>query len=190
MTKRYNKSPLTIDVTKQIQLRARIPSDAQATYDLVQKNWKYLAPWLPWVTKTNSSYDCRSFIASMLDKFEKKTALDLGLYYDGMLIGSVGFNSIDLTNKIGTIGYLIDEEYQGLGIMTAAVKALIKFGHSTYGLHRIEIHADVKNDKSNAIPKRLGFEFEGTMKESRFYNKKFNSMNSWALILKRRSVKK
>lgn len=42
-------------------------------------------------------------------------------------------------NSIGYIGYCLEEEYNGKGIMTKSVQELVKIGHSYYSFNRIDI---------------------------------------------------
>ena len=50
--------------------------------------------------------------------------------------------------------------------MTRAVAALIEHAVSACDLNRIEIRAAVGNARSRAIPQRLGFQEEGTLREA------------------------
>lgn len=78
----------------------------------------------------------------------------------------VGFNTIDKVNGIGRIGYWLGEEYTGKGVMTKAVRELIHLGFKHWPLQKIEIHCAVNNMKSRAIPERLGFTNEGTLRRT------------------------
>jgi ribosomal-protein-serine acetyltransferase len=49
--------------------------------------------------------------------------------------------------------------------MTAAVRTLVDHALSTWRLNRVEIRAAVENRRSRAIPVRLGFRQEGTLRE-------------------------
>lgn len=101
-----------------------------------------------------------------LDGFEKKKSADFGILYENKWIGSMGYNDIDLTNKKAEIGYWLDKDYQGKGIMTDCVRAIIKYGFEELDLHRIEIKCASSNTKSKAVPERLGFTLEGTLRDS------------------------
>src|SRR5699024_10863428 len=83
--------------------------------------------------------------------------MTLGIYYEGTLTGTCGFNTIDGLSRRGQIGYWLAEENTGKGIMTAAVAALIDYGFKEMGLHRIEIIAGVNNEKRRKIPEKQEF---------------------------------
>ena len=77
---------------------------------------------------------------------------------------------------------------QGKGIMTQACKRLIQYGFEKMNLHRMEINVVPENLKSLAIPKKLGFYHEGTIRESLFFNNKFYDGEKYSL-LKREWIK-
>jgi ribosomal-protein-serine acetyltransferase len=88
-------------------------------------------------------------------------------------VGIIGLNRLDRFHKQTEIGYWLAEECQGRGIMTACCRTLVDFVFREYGLHRVEIRAAVGNTKSRAIPERLGFTHEGTLREAEWVNDRF-----------------
>jgi RimJ/RimL family protein N-acetyltransferase len=62
------------------------------------------------------------------------------------------------------IGYWIATAHTGKGLATEAVRALCRVGFELDALDRIEIHCDPENIKSAAIPARLGFVHEATLR--------------------------
>ncbi len=83
----------------------------------------------------------------------------------GHLAGVVGI-TVDRANRSAAIGYWLDEDSGGKGVMTAGVAAVVEDGFHRYRLVRVEIRADVHNRASRAIPERLGFQLEGVMRQS------------------------
>ena len=55
---------------------------------------------------------------------------------------------------------------QGKGIVTKAVKRVMKIGFEDLSLNRLEIKAAVQNIRSRAIPERLGFRLEGILRQA------------------------
>ena len=52
-----------------------------------------------------------------------------------------------------SLGYYLDKEFEGHGIMTQAVEALIKYCFEELDLNRIEISAAVNNEKAELFLK-------------------------------------
>ncbi|MFP3338955.1 GNAT family protein, partial [Micrococcus sp. SIMBA_131] len=67
-----------------------------------------------------------------------------------------------------SIGYWLAENFQGNGIMTAAVKGIIDQAFHEYGLNRVEIQCGIENKKSRAIPERIGFKQEGVVRDAEY----------------------
>jgi ribosomal-protein-serine acetyltransferase len=167
-----------IHVNEKIVLKLRNEDDVEKMFELVDNNREHLQPWFPWVDTTLTTDDSREFILKCHEKFIGKKALDLGVWYDGVLVGSMGFHTIKQEHDWAEIGYWVAKEYEGKGIITACTKAIIEYGFNELNLHRIQIRCDSLNLKSKAIPERLGFTYEGTTREDH----KRNGMYSNGLI--------
>lgn len=154
-----------IKVNETVSLKLLHVEDAQTVYNLVDRNREHLRPWFPWADTTLSVDDSKIFIEKCRDGFEQKKSLDLGVWYEGEYVGSMGFHTIRKTHEWVEIGYWLSKDCTGKGIMTECVKAMVNYGFNDLGLHRIQIKCDADNVKSKAIPERLGFTLEGTTRE-------------------------
>lgn len=171
-----------IPVRENLELRFRTEADAEACFLLVDKNRNYLRQWLPWVDATITVDDTRAYIQSCISNSEKEESFDFGVWYDSQWIGSIGFHYWDKKNRKDTIGYWLAEDFQGKGIMTDAVKALIKYGFEQMNLNRIEILCAVQNMKSRAIPERLGFTNEGVCRQNEWLYDHFIDAVAYSLL--------
>lgn len=140
-------------------------SDAKDIFRLTDDSREYLREWLPWLDFTKSEEDTKAFIQSCLKGYAENVSMNTVVLYKNEIAGVVGFNKIDWTNKIATIGYWLGQEYQGNGIMTKAVEALVNYAIYDLKLNRITIQAAVENQKSRSIPERLGFVYEGKIRQ-------------------------
>ena len=167
-----------IKINEKLTLKLRHEEDVENVFNLVDKNREHLRMWLPWVDSTLSQGDTRLYIQKCLDGFKERKTADFGIFYDGTLVGSMGFNKIDLENSWAEIGYWLGEDFQGKGIITECVKAMIGYGFNDLGLHRIQIRCDSNNVKSKKIPEKFGLRLEGIIRE----NHKKGSVYSDGLI--------
>ena len=62
------------------------------------------------------------------------------------------------------IGYWIHSDYSGYGYVTEATHALTSFAFQKLNSNRVQIRVDTNNQKSWAIPERLGYKWEATLK--------------------------
>lgn len=150
------------DVTELVLLDLR---HADEMFELVDKNREHLGPWLPWVDDEASSAEAKGFIRDMLYKFASGTDLVLGISHQGNLAGAIGMH--DINHRIGSaeIGYWLGSEFEGKGLMTKACVAMLSYAFDELGLNRVQIRVEPANTRSRAIPRRLGFHYEGTLRQ-------------------------
>lgn len=144
-------------------LRPLEQADVAPLHALIERNRAYLAPWLPWATGQTPE-DTAAFVARTRRQMAEEDGFQSALCLDGELVGVVGYHGVDWTNRSTSIGYWLSEDRQGRGAMTAAVRGLVDHAFSAWELNRVEIRAAVGNRRSRAIPERLGFTEEGTLR--------------------------
>ena len=150
----------------EIELRLLQMRNASEVFALVDADRDFLREWLPWVDNHRDVADTKSFIGEALEQFALGEAIHVGIWYEGIFAGVIGFHRINIDNHVGEIGYWLGEVYQGKGIMTRACRAMVAYGFSELKLNRIEICCASENRKSRAIPERLGFKEEGTLRQA------------------------
>lgn len=159
---------IRIIVDKDIYLKLLNVEHTEDLFELIDKNRKSLRKWLPWVDTTRGVEDTRKFIYSSIGQYSRNDGFHAGIWYKDILVGVIGLHMIDHNNRYTSIGYWLDEEFQGKGIMTKACDALIRYIFNELKLNRVEIRCAEENIKSKAIPERLGFVKEGILRETEF----------------------
>lgn len=155
-----------ITIDEHIELRTFEPEDAESLFHVVNKSRHHLNPWLSWVSTTTKPEHSLEFIQNMRMQLHNQEALALGIFYNGNIIGSVGMHNKDHATNRADLGYWIDAEYEGKGIVTRAVKALIGYLFTKVGLNKIEIRYITANKRSATVAERLGFRIEGIIRKS------------------------
>ena len=156
--------------------------DADEVFALVDASRMYLREWLPWVDSSVSVEDTKAFVHAAHQQYARGDGFQCCIRYKSKIVGIIGLHRVDRFHKQTEIGYWLAEEYQGRGIMTACCRALVDFAFREYKLHRVEIRAAGENEKSRAIPERLGFTHEGTLRESEWVNDRFVDGAVYAML--------
>lgn len=161
---------LSYGLTATSELRLLMPHHAVELAAVVSKNADHIGRWLQWATPEYDEDAARVFIQRALQKLVDNNGMELGIFHENRLAGVTGYLFWDWRSRRTEIGYWLAAEYQGQGLMTRAVKALTGYALGELGLNRVEIRMDVENDRSAAIPERLGYTFEGVRHQYDYLN--------------------
>jgi RimJ/RimL family protein N-acetyltransferase len=83
----------------------------------------------------------------------------------------IGFVRLGLLgHRGGELGYALRKDHWGRGYATEAASLMLDFAFSTAGLHRVQAATGPGNGPSRALLERLGFSYEGCMREHVFTN--------------------
>ena len=103
---------------------------------------------------------------------------------DPKLIGVIGHYRIQLENYRAEIGYMILPEFNGQGIVTEAVKEVVKYGFEIMKLHSIEAVIDPDNVASANVLEKNGFVKEAHLKENEFHEGRFYDSVIYSILNK------
>ena len=156
----------TLSVDGHVELALMDERHAEQLFALTDSSRAYLREWLPWLDGVTSPADSRGFIAGALQQFAEGNGFQAGIWYRGELAGVIGYHYVNRANRATSIGYWLGATFQGKGIMTRACRALVEYAFGELALNRIEVHCATGNTRSRAIPERLGFTVEGTLRQA------------------------
>lgn len=153
--------PYRIQIDDRLALDLPEDQGVLEVYRLLLMNIPHLEPWMEWTQ--HISYSGQVKVIELWKEKPITSGFERVLYLDEEPIGACGLRVLD--SDCGEMGYWLSEEYTGRGIMTRVAKFLTDYGFITYQLHRMEIHCAGTNLKSRAIPERLGYTHEATLRE-------------------------
>ena len=148
------------------ELRLLENRHAEELFALTDQNREHLRRWLPWLDNNRSLEDTRAFITRSLIQYANNRGFPTGIWFKGALAGVIGYNTIDWSDRMASIGYWIGASFQGQGLVTRGCRALIDYAFNGLGLNRVEIRCATGNKRSQAIPERLGFTQEGIVRQA------------------------
>lgn len=175
---------LHLKVRDNLYLQLLSPAHSQALFNLIDQNRQHLGQWMPFIQGIQQKQDAYYFIASALKEYENTNGFQLGLWLNNTLIGVMGLHLIEWHALKTSIGYWIAQAYEGKGFITDACRSLIHYTFVQMGLNRIEVKLPPDNSKSQAIPKRLGFRYEGLLRQDEWLNGQFIDLAVWGLLKK------
>lgn len=152
---------LQIDLGGGALLRAFTADDLDALYELIDLNRVRLARWFPWVDAAIDASSQRPWLERC-----KADAVSLdgnGIWVADRLAGGCDLR-IYPQDDTGELGFWLDEEQVGRGLVTRAAQALMTRGFEAEGLHRVQMRAGVENLRSRAVARRLKIKEEGVLR--------------------------
>ncbi len=97
-------------------------------------------------------------------------------------VGNIGLWRIEPENYRAEIGYMLEPDLQGKGIMHEALMAVVHYGFHTMKLHSIEAQLDPRNHASAALLKKGGFVQEAYFKENHFQRGEFADTAVYSIL--------
>jgi RimJ/RimL family protein N-acetyltransferase len=181
----FNFESFPVLYTERLILREITASDAEAIFR-VRGDIR--------VTRLNSGKPMESITEArdLIDKsrraFLDQRRIDWGIVLKSApqlgLIGRVGFNYWLKQDRRASIGYDLAYIYWGNGIMTEAVRAILKFGFEQMNLNRVEADAAAENVGSIRVLEKTGFQREGLQQEQYFEWDEFHDLVLFAVLRK------
>lgn len=114
----------------------------------------------------------RRFLLGAIRQYRKglPASFAITLNDTGKMIGTIGFMWINTDHKSAEIGYSLSRAYWNQGIMTEALREVLRFGFEELMLNRIEAQHETDNPASGRVMMKAGMRKEGILRQ-RLINK-------------------
>ncbi len=163
--------------TERLHLAIPGPADAGAVLHYFQRNEAHLGPWEP---TRPPEFSTLGFWRGRLDRSLEEAAQgtsaryflirrDRGVKDPSRVIGTASFTNISGGAFYASfLGYGLDHQAEGRGLMFEALSALLPAVMDSCHLNRVMANYMPSNHRSGRLLERLGFEIEGFAKDYLF----------------------
>lgn len=147
-------------------MRCWEPRDAPLLKEAVDSSLDHLRAWMPWAHEDPQPLAAKvELLRTFRGKFDLGQEFVYGIFSadESEAVGGSGLHRRSFEGIL-EIGYWISASRAGQGLGTEAAAAVARVGFEVAGAERIEIRVDPGNAASLAIPRKLGFVEEGTLR--------------------------
>jgi RimJ/RimL family protein N-acetyltransferase len=155
-------------LTRRMVLRCWEPKDAFLLKEAVDSSIDHLRPFMPWAHQEPTSLQVKiDLLRSFRAKFDLSQDYVYGVFdqEEARVLGGTGLHT-RRGSDILEIGYWIRKDATHQGLATELSMALVKVAFELHQVHRVEIRCVPENVYSAAVPRKLGFTYEGTLRQA------------------------
>lgn len=99
------------------------------------------------------------------------------------LIGIIGLYEISWIGRNAELRIVIGEKkFLGKGYGAEATKLVLKYGFEKLNLHKVRLGVNASDERANQCYKKVGFVYEGTMRDYHFRNGRYYNANLYSIL--------
>ena len=148
-------------------LRCRDEADAPRVKEVVDRNLEHLRRFMPWARdEPRPVEEMAARMRGAREKFMRDEEWQFGIFSadETRVLGAIGLHRGAAPGTM-EIGFWLCRSAEGRGIATEATRILTNLALTRLGAERVEIRCDTRNERSAAVPRRLGYVLEDTRDE-------------------------
>ena len=157
-------------------------ADAAELASLVTENAAYLKKFLPKVVTLSTVAACTEHLQYVIDAGKEDELFEWHIFSNDKLCGAIRLNKIELQNHKASIAYYIGENCQGQGLASSSVRAVLGYCFNQLGFNRIELQCTSTNLASQQVAKRLGFVWEGMLRQAELLDGAYEDLFVYSLL--------
>jgi [ribosomal protein S5]-alanine N-acetyltransferase len=164
--------------TERCILRPFQESDLEDFYEYAKN--PHIGPNAGWPPHSNKE-DSRKILR---DFMEGNEVWALVYQSNNKLIGSIGLHKDQLrsADDVKMLGYVLSEDYWGMGIMPEAAGAAINYAFRQLDVSYVTVHHFANNTRSKRVIEKLGFQYEGTLRHcSKIFNGTIHDLSVYSM---------
>ncbi|MBQ8175303.1 MAG: GNAT family N-acetyltransferase [Clostridia bacterium] len=167
--------------TERLLLRKMLILDAADMYEYA--SLPQVTRYLLWDPHPDPDYTKR-YLAYLQTRYRTGEFYDFAVICrkENKMIGTCGFVRFDAAHDSAEVGYVLNPRYHNQGYATEALRAVLDFGFSQLGLHRIEARFMKDNTASRHVMEKCGMQFEGIHHHLLFIKGRYEDIGICAAI--------
>jgi ribosomal-protein-alanine N-acetyltransferase len=167
--------------TERLKLRPVCPRDSNDIYEYASE--PEVAKYVTWEHHRTIA-DSIHFLRLVMQQYKEGLPSPWGIIYkeNNKLIGTAGYHRWVPGHSKAEFGYALSIDYWNKGIMTEAMKEILRFGFEELGLNRAEARCFIDNVSSERVMQKLGMKYEGILRQTVFIKDEFRDLKVYSLL--------
>lgn len=169
----YAATPILIDlplpiVTPRLLIRSVLPGDGIAANEAKNETFDQLHTTMAWADKPQTDDETEIIMRDEYSKFIRRENLMMIAVErtSGKAVVFTGLHDVNWKIRSFEIGYWVRASAQGNGYATEVANALTRYAFEVLHARRVVICHSDDNERSKNVIEKLGFTFEGCMKNA------------------------
>lgn len=100
----------------------------------------------------------------------------------GRLRGDIGVHFIKTQPSTVEVGVTMSRTFQGLGLAAEAMRSVVSWLFSDFGLHRVFAHVDERNVAARGLLTSLGFRQEAALREADWFKGEWTTLCVYGVL--------
>ncbi len=166
--------PLKVIKTERLLIRPVRSTDAPLMHEAMKASFPDLKQWMPWAQSLASVRDTEVYLIhgeriwSSPAQEGVEQPLQIMDPTNRHYIGATGIKPANLLIPSFEIGYWVNQQYAGKGLITEAMNVLTRYLFQVLKAKRVEINCEEDNVRSAKVALRLNYDLEGKLRNHRF----------------------
>jgi RimJ/RimL family protein N-acetyltransferase len=166
---------MDIEIAKQIHserflLRCYQKGDGKMYYAAGQRNRQHLLQFEAGnaILTPKDEAEAERLGAELADLWEQRKCFFFGIFDKGSgeWMGQIYVGVVDWEAPEFELGYIVDVDHQGQGIITESAGSVLQFLFQHLNAHRVRLECDETNEPSWRVAERVGFVREGHLRQN------------------------
>ena len=169
--------------TDRLLLRRLTPSDVAEIYEYCSD--PQVAHYMRW-DPHDSPERSRAVVEDILARYARGAGAPWGIEHraDKKLIGTLMLGWPDNGDGWADVGYAIHRAYWNRGLMTEALREIVRFAFTRTSLNRVQAICEPENAGSCRALEKAGLLLEGTLRQWQFYKGRHRDLRMYAILRK------
>jgi RimJ/RimL family protein N-acetyltransferase len=160
-------APPTEFIGPRILVRRMDERDTPAVFATARAARAHLAPWLHWPRQLHSLDATQAALRDDHMRWLRRDRFALGIFNraEGTFLGGITLGVEEARIPSFDLAYWVRPDAEGRGYVSEAARLVTACAFDRLGARRVAIYCDPRNVRSARVAERLGFAFEGRLRQ-------------------------
>ena len=154
-----------VSIDEECSLCQPLPELSTYFFEILSKHRIKMLKWSGFASTIKTNKDAERWIKEIYFFNQGGQKFNSILVWKDHFAGMMALHRIDKANRRAEIGYWVNHDFQGNGLISRAMIPFLKHVFQTIDINRIDLIVGTENIKSISIADKTGFIKEGLMKE-------------------------